>query len=443
MSILSGLEEQLNKARRGRVEYTGRAFHQDATEAMKGDVIRALIETLTNSDDAYGDEKGKIRVEVEHKKQGPWRVVTRDRAQGMRATRLEEAIARLGGRTSGFERGRSVRGNLGRGAKDLAAFGIVTFESICDDFHAKLVLDPSGDYVLDAERKATKEVREALGISRGNGTVVTITAAENIRCPRHNRLAEKLQKHYQLRDILSDPRRDVMLTDSKGDEITLRYSYPSLSVALSGEVDIEGYPGVTANITIYRNDERYDDPPSDSGRPGGMLVKGRRAIYENTYFKFEANPYSGWFSGRVECPYIDQLAAEYDHRLVVGEGQDEKNPMPIITRRRDGLQHAHPFYKALAAAVEGALGKLIVEEERKARETSATENIGMRRALDSLGRDLARLIDEDLREMDEDGLTGGPGGKEVQPSRTSSPSRSFCIWVKTRRSASKLGQISI
>jgi hypothetical protein len=163
-----------------------------------------------------------------------------------------------------------------------------------------------------------------------------------------------------------------MLTDAKSEQITLRHSYPSLSVLFSGEVDIKVHPGVTAHITIYRNDEHYDDPLSDSGRPGGLLAKGRRAIYENTYFRFASNPYSGWFSGRVECPYIDQLALEYDQRLIAGGCQSDKNPMPIITRRRDGLQHAHPLYKTLAAAVEDPLGKLIAAEERKARESSAT-----------------------------------------------------------------------
>lgn len=106
----------------GQVEYTPRAFMQDAQSAMRGDIFRALIETITNSDDAYKGAKGKIRIEVEHRR-GPWRVITRDRASGMRSDRMEEAILRLGGRTSGFERGQNVRGNLGRGAKDLAAFG--------------------------------------------------------------------------------------------------------------------------------------------------------------------------------------------------------------------------------------------------------------------------------------------------------------------------------
>jgi hypothetical protein len=401
------------KTKKGHVGYGGRAFHQDATDAMRGDIVRGLIEALTNSDDAYGDNSGKIRIEVEHKR-GPWKVIVRDRARGMMAQRMEQAIAQLGGRTSGFEAGEDVRGNLGRGAKDLAAFGVVTFESICEDKRAKLILEPSGDYELFGDRTASDDDRRRLHIPRGNGTVVTISVTANTRCPLHGRLTETLSKHYQLRDILSDPRREVMLVDlGRDDTTTLRYSYPSLPTEFSGEVDVPGYPDVTAAVTIYRNPDRYEDPASDVRRPGGLLLKGRRAIYENTYFGLEGNPYAGWFSGRVECPYIDQLAGDYDERLVGGEPQAADNPMPIISRRRDGLQHNHPFFKALASAVEVPLKALVDAEEARAREAGGSESAEMRRTLDNLGRDLARLIDEDLRELDEEALPVGAGSGEL------------------------------
>jgi len=405
------------KPETGRVNYGGRAFHQDATEAMKGDIIRALIETITNSDDAYGDKDGKIRIEIEHC-HGPWSVVTRDRAKGMGASKMRAAFGNLGGRESGFELGESVRGNLGRGAKDLAAFGTVVFESISDDRYSKFTLDPTGNYVLDpTDRKVDTEIRERLGIPRGSGTVVTMNVSENIRCPQHAKLAERLSKHYQLRDILADPRREVMLVNVGKDKgVTLRYAYPSLPVVFQGELSIVGYPEAAVTVTIYRNEERYDDSASDDQRPAGLLIKGRRAIYENTLFRFESNPMAGWFSGRVECSYIDQVAAEYDRRLVARERQDDRNPIPIITRRRDGLQPTHPFYKALATAVEKPLGELIREEEKKAKEGSGHESSKLRRTLDALGRDIARLIDEDLRELEEEGLVGaGEVGSSIPP----------------------------
>jgi len=409
------------KPESGRVSYEGRAFHQDASEAMRGDIIRALIETVTNCDDAYGDKDGKIRIEIEHRR-GPWKVVTRDRAKGMSASRMKEAFVKLGGRTSGFESGEAVRGNLGRGAKDLAAFGTVHFESIFEERYSKLTLKATGDYILDPnDRKVDESVRERLGIPRGNGTVVTMDVLDSIRCPQHAKLSERLSKHFQLRDILSHPRREVTLVNADKDKdkgITLRFAYPSLPVAYQGELAIPGYPEANVVLVIYRNEERYDDPPSDDSRPAGLLVKGRRAIYENTLFRFENNAMAGWFSGRVECPYIDQLAREYDHRLDADQPQLDKNPIPIISRRRDGLRPEHPFYKALAKTVEGPLGNLIREEEKKAKESSGHESAKMRKTLDALGRDLARLIDEDLRNLEEEGLEGvGDVGSTIPPIR--------------------------
>lgn len=405
-----------DKSKHGHVTYGSRAFHQDATEAMGGDIVRALIETITNSDDAYGNKTGKIRVEIEHRR-GPWKVITRDRAIGMSASCLEEAIAYLGGRTSGFEVGANVRGNLGRGAKDIAAFGQVEFESIHNNEYARLDLGPDGKYTLSPSQKVTLEDRDRLSIPRANGTIVTIHVNENIRCPQHAKLVEKLSKYYQLRDIMADANREVVLVDlNKNISDTLRFSFPSLPIVLETDLLIDGYPDAKARLTIFRNAERYDDPPSDPLRPAGVLIKGRRAIYENTLFRFETNPFAGWFSGRLECSYIDDLAREYDRKLLAGEIQNELNPIPLITRRRDGLQKAHPFYKALATAVEIQLSPLIAEEEKKSREQISTESTRLRKMLDGLGRDLSKLIDEDLREIDEEGLIGsGVTGQNLPP----------------------------
>ena len=116
---------------KGRISYGPRAFSQDAELAMGGNIVRALIELITNADDAYGDEenKGKITVAVEHRRTKSWRVVVRNRATGMSGAEMVEKLGSAGERTSGFESGKSLRGHLGRGAKDTAAFGPVTFES--------------------------------------------------------------------------------------------------------------------------------------------------------------------------------------------------------------------------------------------------------------------------------------------------------------------------
>ena len=93
------------------------------------------------------------------------------------------------------------------------------------------------------------------------------------------------------------------------------------------------------------------------------------------------------------------------------------NPIPIISRSRDGLEHEHPFFKALVGVVEPHLGELVREEERLAKEGEVRESARLRRALDTLGRDLGQLVDADLREIDEDGLGGDRGGVGTEPLR--------------------------
>jgi hypothetical protein len=400
---------------KNRVSYGGRAFQQDASLAMRGDIVRGIIELVTNSDDAYGDSDGKIRIEINRHRGSPSTLIVKDRARGMRASEMKERIGGLGGRTSGFESGQDVRGNLGRGAKDLAAFGPVLFESISDGYYSKLLLEQDGTYDDPLEQKAAQVERQRMGVPRGNGTMVTVTVGANFKIPQHANLLIKLANHFQLRDVNADPRREVSLVDlNKQRSDAVRYGKPSLPEIYSSDLSIESYPEAVVTLTIYRNHERYENGTTDSGRPEGLLIKGRRAIYENSLFGLEGNPYAHWFSGIVKCPYIDTVAASFDTEHAERREHSAGNPMPIITRSRDGLEHDHPFYKALSQEVEAVLGEFVREEEARAQSGSARESIRLRRTLDLLGRDLGKLIDADLREIDEDGLggTGGAGQEE-------------------------------
>lgn len=399
-----------------RISYTTRAFQQDAANAMKSDIVRGLIELITNCDDAYGDStQGKIRVEVEHRRNAPWKVVVRDRAKGMRRDVMARAIGDVGARTSGFEKGARVRGNLGRGAKDVASFGPVTFESICDGFVSSMTLESDGTFDDPTERRANGDDRRRLGITRGNGTVVTIEVRGQIRCPRHDTLLDKLSKHYQLRDINSDSRRELTLVDlNNGTVDGIRYGQSSLAQVAAHEVEVPEYPEAVVLVSISRTPERYENPSSDNGRPEGLLIKGRRAIYENTLLSFENNPHAHWFSGSITCEYLDEIASEYDSAVSEGKDHRPNNPMPIISRTRDGLEHEHPFYKALMRVVEPLFEDLVRQEEKNAAEQSTYVSARLRRMLDSLGRDLGQLVDGDLREIDEDGLGGGPGRGQME-----------------------------
>ncbi len=222
-----------------------------------------------------------------------------------------------------------------RGAKDLAAFGPVLFESIHDGRYVRMLLEEDGTYDDPLDRKARDEDRSDLGIPRGSGTTVRVQVSERFKCPQHQRCWRDFHFTINCATSNSDPRREIISVDlnsSRSDSI--RYGKPALPEAAAVELAIDGYPDAAASLTVYRNIERYENGSSDTGRPEGILVKGRRAIYENTLFSLEGNPYSHWFSGFVRCPEIDALALAYDQEHLARKEHGPLNPIPIITRSR-------------------------------------------------------------------------------------------------------------
>lgn len=416
---------------KGTVVYGTRAFHQDAMLAMKNDIVRGIIEMITNCDDAYvsikDDQQKKIIIEVERRMKKSWKVVVKDRATGMSISDLISRITRLGERTSGFEKGEDKRGNLGRGAKDLAAFGQVLFETIRDNRISRLLLKNTGEWMtvdskgkeVNHDTRVTPDDRQALGIKRGNGTVVTVTVSPKISCPREETLRRNLSGHFQLRDILSDPLRRVELVNlNDGTRELLKYEFPPSRIVFDKDIAVEGYPEAKVHLTIKRLNQRYDIPSYDATRPNGILVKGKRAIYENTLFNHENEMHSGWFTGELSAPYVDKQAREYDDDLDKGKEHHSSNPMPIISRNRDGLNGEHPFVKALFTAADKELGKYIKIERDKA----AGAQLGdaqTQKDLDKLAKELGKIINDELKEIEAEELP--PEDGKLPPALTIIP----------------------
>jgi hypothetical protein len=395
----------------GQVERTARAFWQDAWGAMQGSIVRALVEYITNADDAYArtSGKGRILVEVEHKRgDEPWEARVRDRAKGMTLDEMKELIGTQGARTSGFAEGQSVRGNLGLGSKDPACFGKVTFESVKDGMYAWFAIDNEGERTsIEKPLKATNELREELGVP-ANGTVVTISVTAHINCPRHDNLRQILSNHVLLRDIMQDPAREVyLLHASKPDAkpVRLHYDPPKVTTRVNKKaVELPGYKGATADVTLSESDEPFvDEGRRSPTRQAGLLIKGRRAIYESTLFGFEGNQHALAFTGSIRCTDIDRIANDYDERAEKRLPHPVDNPRPIISRQRDGLVEDHPLYQAIRRLAEAELAPLIAEREKKAKERSRqVENARTTKLLSQLAKEAARFMQEAAEEEELD-----------------------------------------
>jgi hypothetical protein len=409
----------------GQIEYTDVAARQDIESAMRGSIVRGLVELITNADDSYvrleeegQPATGRILVELEHRRKGrPYKIVVRDRAQGMDNNEMKVKLTRRGGATSGHLAGVSVRGFLCRGAKDLVAFGPVLYESIKDDKYYWCKLSPPQGYeLLKRGERATKDVRTRLGIPRGNGTFVSIDVSSRFHLSQHRTLVEKLPQFFSLRDIMADSRRKVKLVnlnDPSDPGVDLRYRYPEGQVALDDEFGVEGYPGARARLVIDEAAARFEEERGSPFRQGGILVKSGRAIHEITYFGLEGSLEAQWFFGELRCDYLDKLIREYEEFFRQGAEPPPSNPCMLIARTRDGLVREHPFVERLYAAAEERFAKLVKEkQEQVAASRTPMESEDTHRRLRKLAAAAGRFMERKLREEGIE-LTGVVSGREI------------------------------
>jgi hypothetical protein len=391
-------------------------------KAMRKQVQRGLVELITNSDDAYRDledEKqkvsGKIRIEIGRKRKGPSLVKVRDRAVGMSREEMYYKLGTLGRRTSGFEKGKPKRGLHGRGARDVVAFGTVHFESIKGEKYNHLVIPPSLScrFTEPNARKATQEIRERLGIPRGNGTVVTIEVENQSKIPQHETLLKDFSRYYALRDIFSNPNREVMLADLRTNrEDRLTYEYPEGEVVFSDWIQLTDYPEAKVHLIIRQHKTSFEQDYSPCRQ--GILIKSAAAIHDCTYFGLESEPVAWRFTGELHCKFIDRLVREYDDR----EEEDpdhpnhpQNNPMRLLDPFRDGLIAEHPFTQSLYGKCKDVLRTLI--EKLKASEITPKREVSdesLDKKLRKLSREILKSFEQRLKELEEETLVGPTEG---------------------------------
>ena len=388
------------------IEADPRYLMQGAKLAIS-DIYDAITELTTNSDDRYQvlETFGRIEIEIARKRgvsMGTLKI--RDFADGMTTEAMKKKLSRVGGRVSGLESGKAVRGTNARGAKDVAALGNVTFQSIAVDgkFH-QCAISQIFKFTVEQPAEASDEVRNALGISAGTGTVVTIELIDEVQVPRHDTLCDRLADLVPLRDIFSNPQRKVIVIDKNGERTKQIVSHVVLGVErLAKTIRIPGYE-FTAKLTIKRAAKPFERA-ANKFRRGGILIKSQHAVHEVTLFDsaLENDIHAQRFFGRLSCPGIDTLWNDYDDRFDKELPFDSANPKPVIDpSRKSGLTHDHPFVIALRGEVLKQLRPLVEEERRQAEAQSvAIENKQTRRRLNELELKASEFLRDHAAEDD-------------------------------------------
>ena len=338
--------------------------------AIQGDVIRALVELITNADDSYirledankpqGNNHGVI--EILYKKDDNFcRIFSvRDYAEGMSVEEAEDNFRWYGKATSGMKTGKKVRGYFGQGAKDsLVAMldgKICTFK---DNLFVECRLfkrDGDARYEIEDSIVASPTRRQKYGID-GNGTIASFKADPNKTgtVPRFETVQEELSNNCLLRKIMTNPRRKITLKDMDGNKTRpLSYPMPIGKEILKDHFTIPyaDYEPFPIDISILRAESELTQTGDD--RAGGLLlVDDGDVVLGASLFKYDNEPLASRFFGEVRIGGFRSLLQKEE---------------PVLSEERDGLVARHPFCRSLITEIEKRIeGKIKEEKLRKQR----------------------------------------------------------------------------
>jgi hypothetical protein len=398
-----------------KMEYADRVAVQQADQAIRKDVVRALVELITNCNDSYQrmedvgiENTGEIIIELQRKRiNSSLRV--RDNAEGMAAEDMDAKISKYGEATSGFKEGKSVRGLWGRGLKDsFFGLGHGTITSIRDNIYNRcslLVEHGKPLYKREKSQRATKTIKKQYALSSGSGTILEIIVSrEDVRIPQLDTLRRSLERHFELRGIMGSSKRKVFLRNLNAsgkieNESVLNYKGPVGIEVLNTKI-LVGDRSVEAQIQVFRANEPLTTPVEEGAyADGGLLIISKGIVLSLDLFRFERNEHAARFYGNVSCDYLHDLLKSDDH---------------VLTATRDGINWKHEFAKSLKEAVETCLEPLVEEERKRAQaEQRGTVNRKLRERLDNALGELNSIANSELGKLVGPGI--GPGEQDIEP----------------------------
>ena len=376
-----------------------------ARRFMGNDIVRGIVELITNSDAAYtaqGASRPQQRPIAVAVNAAARYIEVRDRAGGMSPKVVRDKFTE-GGATS--EEGQ--RGYFGLGAKDCAAFGSLIVKTIDGEGSFSEVRIPGDFENCEWEsRKATDgDYKEIHGASRRRtGAVVRIgvnSAKEGgTSLPRFQTLIQDLRTHYALRSL--HERNSVnVITEGGAKKQNQHLVYPGspwesniAERVHEGTLDIESYPDSRPHLRLFKLQEPVPGSTSSETFEGFILV-GTDGIadYGFTLAGLENRDHAKRLVGRLNDPYIQDLLKDYRQR-----GPSELNPRPVVDQDRrpnnGGLDSSHPYAKALVDALRPILQAALAQIQAESR---SSERVGISEALETAneeaGRQLSQILD--------------------------------------------------
>lgn len=414
----------LGAVRSGRVH--GRYYRENFAQGGI-DLVQILPELVTNADAAIaaaGRSRGRIELALSRPSarlrerwseamaalgapaltDWRWELSCTDDGEGIDAEQVDRRLGWLGAEPEDRSAG-AQRGLFGRGLRDVwLAQGGGRIEGIRDGRFVESWFFPAAGndpyaFVHVRDEPATDDHRTTLGLE-GSGTRVSVPLAL-ARLPREGRLRSMAAGLVQLRPVLEDPDRELLLALPDRSTERLHHSPPEPDperpVLLEEELDLGG--GHAAAIVVRLAAAPLSLGASRATRPGGIVIRSGRAAHEATLAGFEGRPGARRIYGELRCEAIDEL-----QRAAL----DSPRPEVVVRVDRAGLNENHPLTRRIYAAIDRVLRPIVAEEERRAGATTikAGETI---RARDREG---LRALNDALRSaFDRPGSAGFAAGK--------------------------------
>lgn len=422
-----------------------RVMIQQAKGTIKG-LLDAVVELVTNSDDSFRKLE-ESRVDLTnptinvflHRAVGGQciQLTVSDNASGMSREDLLNAI-KFGGITSGFLEGRKVRGFFGRGLKEaIIALGEGKVLTRKNGVLSAVRIWVSGfgwdrRVVYDDETTISNEEWERWGLSRSDGTAIIISnISPDYKLPTHRTFEDQLTNHFALRDINSNPRRNINLwfkTERRGnldpseEGVSIRFDRPDGKIVFDKKIKFGKKGKNVAKLILRESNQPLFYSGNNPCSLAGLLVKSEGAILENTLFKFGANPAGAYFFGEVVVPEIAES-------LRKGEGEG------LISANRTGLDWRDDSLKDLAKEVEVVLDPLIRGKEKDLERASDETKLSNKdqRFKKELCKLLGDILKTELKDIISPPINPGElDGIEIRPIFANvkvSSARSFAVYL--------------
>lgn len=375
-------------------------------------IYEALLEILTNSDDAY--EKlhgslnyiGDVRIEYDRGgKKNPTILRIKDKAIGMDFNEMKDKLMTYHKKTS-----TTSRSFFGRGLRDVTALGDVKVSSIKNGLFSEITMFKDLNVEASANNeKPDKDEVKYLGTKK-HGTVIEVSIPPGSK-PQYNPYVESiittLPRHYALSRVLDSKNKTLNLeivTDEKK-PFKIVHIQPSGELVCDKKIEIQKYK-TSFKFKLFKLKNLIDENYTDSFKTTGISVFGKKTCFQKNFLdkNIDREPLAQRYYGYIECEHIDLLMKEWHENETSNRKHNPLNNSFILNpTRTEGIKKEHPFAIELFKEPIRII-KNFINEDRKNSSNSNQKDEKLAKLVNDMVKDCADLLND--IERDE---TGGQG----------------------------------